>query len=107
MLTETEIRTRHPHVIEGTVRFCPIRNKQVCTIRTRGVDGTLDGNTREIATSDLHQTFWTVEVKKLLDKAAAKAKRAEKRTSRLPQIDEVKAEGKIEVDVLREMAESR
>jgi hypothetical protein len=78
MLTESAIRNIHNHVIEGSVRFDPIRNKQVCEIRTRGIDGQYDGNTRTLATSDLHQTFWTVETKKALDKLKAKAKRASK-----------------------------
>ena len=76
MLTESAIRAIHNHVIEGSVRFDPIRNKQICEIRTRGIDGQFDGNTRTLATSDLHQTFWTVEVKKALDKLKAKAKRS-------------------------------
>jgi hypothetical protein len=76
MLTESAIRAIHNHVVEGSVRFDPIRNKQVCEIRTRGIDGQFDGNTRTLATSDLHQTFWTVETKKALDKLKAKAKRS-------------------------------
>jgi hypothetical protein len=75
MMNEATIRTAHPHVIEGTVTFDPIRNKQICVIKTRGIDGQFDGNTRTLATSDLHQTFWTVEVKKALDKAKNKANR--------------------------------
>jgi electron transfer flavoprotein alpha/beta subunit len=35
-----------------------------------------DGNTRTLATSDLHQTFWTVETKKALDRLKAKSRRA-------------------------------
>jgi hypothetical protein len=76
MMNETEIRAIHNHVIEGTVRFDVIRNKQICEIRTRGINGMFDGNTRTLATSDLHQTFWTVEVKKELDRIKAKARRA-------------------------------
>lgn len=76
MLTESAIRAIHNHVIEGSVRFDTIRNKQICEIRTRGIDGQFDGNTRTLATSDLHQTFWTVETKKALDKLKAKAKRS-------------------------------
>jgi hypothetical protein len=78
MKSEAEIRAIHNHVIEGTVRFDPVRNKQICEIKTRGIDGQFDGNTRTLATSDLHQTFWTVETKKALDKIRAKAKRAMK-----------------------------
>lgn len=76
MKSESEIRNTHPHVIEGSVRYCPILNKQLCVIKTRGLDGGYDGNTRQLATSDLHQTFWTPEVKKQLDRTKAKAKRA-------------------------------
>lgn len=75
MLTESAIRAIHSHVIEGSVRFDPIRNKQVCEIQTRDVNGQFDGNIRTLATSDLHQTFWTVETKKELDRLKAKARR--------------------------------
>lgn len=78
MKTEAQILSSHPHVIAGTVRFDAIRNKQICEIQTRGIDGSFDGNTRTLATSDLHQTFWTVETKKALDRLKAKAKRASK-----------------------------
>lgn len=78
MMNESEIRAIHNNVIEGTVRFDTIRNKQICEIRTRGIDGMFDGNTRTLATSDLHQTFWTVETKKALDRLKAKARRASK-----------------------------
>ena len=50
------------------------RNKQVCQIRTVGIDGQPDGNTRWIATSDLHQCFWTEATKAALDKAKRNAK---------------------------------
>lgn len=82
MLTASEIQSAHSHVVDGSVRFDTTRNKQVCTIKTRGIDGQFDGNTRELATSDLHQTFWTVETKKALDKLKAKAKRANKRAAK-------------------------
>lgn len=82
MLTESAICARHSHVVEGSVSFNPMLNKQTCTILTRGMDGSFDGNTRVIATSDLHQTFWTVETKKALDKLKAKAKRAARRVVR-------------------------
>lgn len=78
MLTESAILAIHNHVVEGSVRFDPIRNKQICEIRTRGIDGMFDGNTRTLATSDLHQTFWTVETKKALDRLKAKARRSSK-----------------------------
>jgi hypothetical protein len=87
MKSEADIRAIHNHVIEGTVRFDSVRNKQICEIQTRGIDGQFDGNTRTLATSDLHQTFWTVETKKTLDKIRAKAKRALK-----PKVAKVKVE---------------
>lgn len=84
--SEADLLKRHPHMIEGTLTYisplgtcdnadiptelCTTHpNKQVCQIRTRGVDGQFDGKTRWIATSDLHQCFWTVETKKALDAA--------------------------------------
>jgi hypothetical protein len=50
--------------------------KQTVEIYTIGLDGQLDGNTRRIATSDLHQVFSTEEVAKERKKAnrAARAK---------------------------------
>lgn len=78
MKTEAQILSSHPHVIAGTVRFDAIRNKQICEINTRGIDGSFDGNIRTLATSDLHQTFWTVETKKALDRIKAKSRRVSK-----------------------------
>lgn len=54
--------------------------KQTVEIYTIGLDGQLDGNTRRIATSDLHQVFFTEEVAKERKKqnraARSKARRA-------------------------------
>jgi DNA gyrase/topoisomerase IV subunit B len=88
MMNEATIRAIHNHVIEGTVTFDPIRNKQICVINTRGVDGQFDGNTRTLATSDLHQTFWTVEVKKELDRLKAKARRASRASTKVVKADQ-------------------
>jgi hypothetical protein len=75
-LTETDlIEKGHTHIVEGTLRFDHGRNKQFVTINTRGIDGNYDGNTREIATSDLHQTFWTIETKAAIDAAKRKPTR--------------------------------
>jgi hypothetical protein len=79
MLNADQITAKYPHAIVETLRWDATANKQKVTIRTRGVDGEYDGNTREIATSDLFQCFWTEDTKKALDKAKAKAKRAAKR----------------------------
>lgn len=70
----------HTHIILGTLRYDAFSNKNKVTIRTRGIDGEFDGNTREIATSDLHQTFWTRETKALID--AAKRQIGRRPTSR-------------------------
>ena len=82
---------RHAHMVAGSLGYVSPdgtcdnanvpasfsethRNKQVCQINTVGVDGQPDGKTRWIATSDLHQCFWTVETKKALDAAKRNAK---------------------------------
>ena len=80
-LTEEAIAARHQHIVEGTLRFDPIANKQKITIRTRNQHGLFDGNTREIATSDLHQCFWTAETKAAMDRAKRNAKARGKRAS--------------------------
>lgn len=79
MLNADQIRAKYPHAIVETLRWDATANKQKVTIRTRDASGEFDGNTREIATSDLFQCFWTEDTKKALDKAKAKAKRAAKR----------------------------
>ena len=84
--TETELLAKHSHLIPGPLAYIsPFggcdnpnvpehmlsthRNKQVCQIAPVGVDGQPDGQTRWIASSDLHQVFWTAETKKALNKA--------------------------------------
>lgn len=79
MLNADQIRAKYPHAMVETLRWDAQANKQKVTIRTRDAQGEYDGNTREIATSDLFQCFWTEDTKKAIDKAKAKAKRAAKR----------------------------
>lgn len=76
ILTEADLIAKgHTHIILGTLRYDAFSNKNKVTIRTRGIDGEFDGNTREIATSDLHQTFWTRETKDLIDAAKRQVRR--------------------------------
>lgn len=87
-LDEASLLAKHPHIVEGSLRYDAMANKQKVTIQTRGIDGTFDGNTREIATSDLHQTFWTQETKDALDRAKRNAKARGKRATRKTGDDE-------------------
>jgi hypothetical protein len=76
--TEEEILATWSHVVPGTLRFDTEglhEGKQTVEIRTRDIHGEDDGNTRRIATSDLFQSFWTVETKDQLDRAKRSAKR--------------------------------
>jgi hypothetical protein len=70
------------NIVEGSLRFEETghhANKQTVEIKTVGVDGKPDGNTRRVATSDLHQVHSTEAVAEELKKAkrreAAKARR--------------------------------
>jgi hypothetical protein len=70
------------NIVPGSLRFeeeGTHKGKQTVEINTVGVDGSPDGNTRRVATSDLFQVFNTVEVaaelKKAKRRAAAKARR--------------------------------
>jgi hypothetical protein len=76
-------------------------------IRTKGLDGEYDGNTRRVATSDVHQVFHLPEVKKELAKAKAKERRGSKSVKQVDALkeklremgvnpDEVLAEAKTE-----------
>jgi hypothetical protein len=56
--------------------------KIMVDINTRGADGSFDGNTRTVATSDVHQVHHTIEVAGVLRKERATAKRAEARAKR-------------------------
>jgi len=64
---------RRAETAEEVARY---KRKALVTINTLGVDGTLDGNTRVVATSDVFQVKHTPEVKAELNKAKAKDKRA-------------------------------
>lgn len=67
-------------IVVGSVRRAPAGSKygskMMVTINTVGVDGTPDGQTREVATSDVHQVHHTDEVRKELAKQRAADKRA-------------------------------
>ena len=89
--TESELLAKYPHLVPNTLAYIsPFggcdnaavpeeilsthRNKQVCQIATRGINGDYDCNYRWIASSDLHQVFHTAEVKAQLDKAKRNTK---------------------------------
>ena len=73
-------------IVEGTVRRAPPGSKWgtklVCDIRTRGLDGLLDGNTRTVATSDVWQVSHTEAVTAQLRKQRAADKRAAAKAER-------------------------
>ena len=69
----------HTHIVPGSLRFDTDANKQKVTINTVDENGIPDGNTREIATSDLHQCRTTVETKERMDRAKANEKAKAKR----------------------------
>lgn len=82
-LTEADLLAKgHTHIVADTLRMCPTSNKQKVTINTRDAEGAFDGNTREIATSDLHQCYWTQETKDAMDKSKRNAKAKEKRANK-------------------------
>ena len=64
-------------IVAGTVRRAPegskYGNKLLVDIRTRGVNGEYDGNTRTVATSDVFQVHHTEEVRAELKKAQRKS----------------------------------
>jgi hypothetical protein len=63
--SEADLIAKYPHIVEGSLRYeteGTHAKKQTVEINTRGSDGEPDGNTRRIATSDLHQVFHTEEV---------------------------------------------
>ena len=67
--------TKHgDKIVPGSAERDPKSNKVTVLINTRGVDGEYDGNTRRVATSDVHQVHHLPEVKKALDRAKAKTK---------------------------------
>lgn len=75
--TEGTLKARHPHIVDGSLQWetgGKYKGKQTVMIKTRGIDGEFDGNTRRVATSDLHQVFWTEETKAALDRAKRSSK---------------------------------
>lgn len=81
---EADLVTKYgDKIVEGSVRRAPEGSKYgtkcLVTIRTRGLDGKYDGQTREIATSDVFQVHHMPEVKAELKKLAAKEKREAKK----------------------------
>jgi hypothetical protein len=66
-------------VVEGSAER--VGNKVTVLIRTWDVNGDYDGNTRRVATSDVHQVFHLPEVKAELDKQKAKERRSSKKES--------------------------
>lgn len=76
--TEEVLLAKWQHIVPGSLRFDTEgkhANKQTVEVQTRDLYGNPDGQTRRVATSDLHQCFWTVETKGQLDKARRSAKR--------------------------------
>lgn len=85
-LTEADLLSKgHTHIVTGTLRMDPVSNKQKVTIQTRDANGNFDGNTREIATSDLHQCFTTEATKEAMDRAKRNGKAKAKRAARKDQ----------------------
>ncbi len=73
--------TKHgDKIVPGSAERDPKSNKVTVLINTRGVDGEYDGNTRRVATSDVHQVHHLPEVKKALDRAKAKTKNPSRAT---------------------------
>lgn len=74
----TAIAKHGDKIVVGSAQRDQASNKVTVLINTRGVDGEYDGNTRRVATSDVHQVHHTPEVKKALDRDRARAKRPSK-----------------------------
>ena len=84
---EAALVEKHGHkVVEGSARRAPAGSKWgtkvLVTVRTRGLDGLWDGNTREVATSDVWQVSHTEAVTAQLRKQRASDKRAKARAER-------------------------
>ena len=73
-------------IVEGSARRAPEGSKYgkkiLVTINTKGEDGEFDGNTREIASSDVFQVHHTVEVATAVRKQRAADKRAAAKAAR-------------------------
>lgn len=82
---EEHYTKRYPHIVKGSLHFDKKHAKQVVTIKTVDANGKPDGNTREIATSDLHHTRHTEEVAKEVRlakiRASRKARKAPKKAA--------------------------
>jgi hypothetical protein len=97
-LTEDDLRKKHPKsiIVEGSLLYVDPKNKvqklgnrkvpdeiytkhpnkQVVLIKTVGEDGKEDGDTRWVATSDLHHVRMSEKTAKAVRMAAMKASRA-------------------------------
>jgi len=53
-------------IVPGTTRRDPTSTKMLVTVRTMGLDGKMDGGTREVRTSDIFQCLHQEGVKKSL-----------------------------------------
>lgn len=99
--SEADYIAKYPHIVEGSLRYeeeGTHAKKQTVEINTVGIDGKPDGNTRRIATSDLHQVFHTEEVAKEVKQAkrrAAAAKRREVKKAEAEANAEVEAEAAV------------
>lgn len=87
--TESKLMEKYgSKIVPGSVRRAPkgskYGKKMLVTINTVGMDGKPDGNTREVATSDVFQVSHTEEVRKQLANQRAKDKRAVKAKSKGP-----------------------
>lgn len=78
---------QYPHIVKGSLRFDKKHAKQMVTIKTVDANGKLDGNTRDVATSDLHHTIHTEEVAKEVRlskiRASRKARKDKKPSKKL------------------------
>lgn len=63
------------NILWDTLTYDDVRKKQVVDIKTVDADGNTDGNTRTVATSDLHLVKHTADVSKKLQKERSNARR--------------------------------
>lgn len=85
--TEAQLVAKYgDKIVKGSVHRAPkgskYGDKMLCEINTVGVDGTFDGKTRTVATSDVFQVHHTEEVAAELRKIRAKEKRAAARAAK-------------------------
>lgn len=73
---EALVLYKHPHVIPGTMKLDADAGKMKVQIQTFGLDGKYDGDKRRVATSDLHQTFFTAKTREAVNKLPPKDKTA-------------------------------